>query len=360
MALPNLSSPFPSYYPTLSQLNETETTTEATFSTTEVDEDDDKIEGSTTTAATTSSSITDDLWSNLNDTSSVVIDLGGSTSEGLNDINDSTVLSSPYRTCLDPLNELVVHNFQPPSTNSNVELMSGEIYISLLQDSTPIEFDSIQEMEEYTLSYLADNIGGDDFEAVCVHVNDYSYAKAKTLGGNEEDDVESNTLLLLVTYTQKTGSLNRRLDTFHQVHDRLLQSRCTPIDRAKCCTQSAINNNLAGQYCTSIGCNQRCGTGRQPKREIEDLIGQEAASVVPPFVTKDVDYCCEDNYSLAQRTVFDPQMTLAELDVKDIDDVAACSANRYSVLTVRLFMYMCPFHPFHSTLSNPLYLLFYS
>ena len=125
-------------------------------------------------------------------------------------------MSSPYRTCLDPLNELVVHNFQPPSTNSYVELMSGEIYISLLQDSTPIEFGSIQEMEEYTLSYLADNIGGDDFEAVCVHVNDYSYAKAKTqsIGGNEEEDVESNTLLLLVTYTQKTGSLN---DTFHQV-----------------------------------------------------------------------------------------------------------------------------------------------
>ena len=62
---------------------------------------------------------------------------------------------------------------------------------------------------------------------------------------------------------------------------------------------------------------------------------------MPPFVTKDVDYCCEDNYSLAQRTVFDPQMTLAELDVKDIDNVAACSANRYSVLTVRLFTCIC-------------------
>ena len=50
-------------------------------------EDDGESEESTTTIATTSSSTIDDLWSN--DTASVVIDLGGSTSEGLNDTNSS-------------------------------------------------------------------------------------------------------------------------------------------------------------------------------------------------------------------------------------------------------------------------------
>jgi len=92
MALPNTSSPSLSSIPTSSPLNETTTTTEATFSTTEVDkeeDDDDESEESTSTTATTSSSNNDDLWSSFNETASVVIDLGGSTSEGLNDTNSS-------------------------------------------------------------------------------------------------------------------------------------------------------------------------------------------------------------------------------------------------------------------------------
>lgn len=81
------SSPSLSSSPTSSPLNET-TTTVATFSTTQVDkEDDGESEESTTTIATTSSSTIDDLWSN--DIASVVIDLGGTTSEGLNDTNSS-------------------------------------------------------------------------------------------------------------------------------------------------------------------------------------------------------------------------------------------------------------------------------
>lgn len=89
MALPNSSSPSLSSSPMSSPLNETMTPTEATFSTTELDkeDDDEPLESTTTTATTTSS--TDDLWSNLNDTSSVVIDLLGSTSEGLNGTNSS-------------------------------------------------------------------------------------------------------------------------------------------------------------------------------------------------------------------------------------------------------------------------------
>ena len=85
-ALPNTSSPSLSSSPTSSPLNET-TTTEATFSKTQVDKEDDDETGeeSTTTTATTST----DLWSSFDDTSTVVIDLLGSSSEGLNDTNSS-------------------------------------------------------------------------------------------------------------------------------------------------------------------------------------------------------------------------------------------------------------------------------
>ena len=272
---------------------------------------------------------------------------------------------SPYRTCLDTMSnsETTVHTCQAPFTRRNEKLINGEMYLSLLQDSTLIVPNTVQQMEEYTLSYLADNIGGRLFEPVCVQVLDDSYQtssnrnrntknnvfnrgkKNEDEGEDKDEDVESNTLLLLVTYIQKMGptkrNSNRRLEftnsTFHQVQERLLQSSCTPLNRAQCCSQSAINTN-AGAFCTSIGCDsRRCGRGRQPRRanffvQRRILKGQEP--IVAPFATKGKDYCCLDDESLKQRTKFDPMMTLAELDVKNIDDVAVCSANRYSIMTV--------------------------
>jgi len=284
--------------------------------------------------------------------------------------DDCLKQDSPYRTCLDTMSnsETTVHTCQAPFTRRNEKLISGEMYLSLLQDSTPIVPNTVQQMEEYTLSYLADNIGGRVFEPVCVQVLDDSYqtsnnrnSKKKNVFNRgkknddeeEDEDVESNTLLLLVTYIQKMGPINkqgpinRRLEftnsTFHQLQERLLQGSCTPLNRAQCCSQSAINTN-AGAFCTSIGCNSRsCGRGRQPRRnnffvQRRTLKGQEA--IVPPFATKGKDYCCLDPESLKQRTKFDPMMTLAELDVRDIDDVAVCSANRYSIMTVSCFAFV--------------------
>jgi len=283
--------------------------------------------------------------------------------------DDCLKQDSPYRTCLDTMSnsETTVHICQAPFTRRNEKLISGEMYLSLLQDSTPIVPNTVQQMEEYTLSYLADNIGGRLFEPVCVQVLDDSYKTSSGRNSNkknvfkrgkknedeeEVEDVESNTLLLLVTYIQKMGPINRRLEftnsTFHQLQVRLLQSSCTPLNRAQCCSQSAINTN-AGAFCTSIGCDsRRCGRGRQPRRanffvKRRILKGQEP--IVAPFATKGKDYCCLDDESLKQRTKFDPMMTLAELDVKDIDDVAVCSANRYSIMTVSCFAFVSfPFH----------------
>ena len=284
--------------------------------------------------------------------------------------DDCLKQDSPYRTCLDTISisETTVHTCQAPFTRRNEKLINGEMYLSLLQDSTPILPNTVQQMEEYTLSYLADNIGGRVFEPVCVQVLDDSYQTSSNRNRNtknvfnrgkknkdeeEDEDVESNTLLLLVTYIQKMGPINRRLEftnsTFHQVQERLLQNSCTPLNRAQCCSQSAINSN-SGAFCTSIGCNSRsCGRGRQPRRnnffvQRRILKGQEP--IVAPYATKGKDYCCLDDESLKQRTKFDPMMTLAELDVKNIDDVAVCSANRYSIMTVSCdaFVVSCPFY----------------
>ena len=76
-----------------------------------------------------------------------------------------------YRTCLDRLQntgtgftyENLVHTNMSPFVARNEQLMQGTMYISLLQDSTEMNDKAIQQMEEFTLSYLADNIGGNNF-----------------------------------------------------------------------------------------------------------------------------------------------------------------------------------------------------
>ena len=359
--------------------------------------------------------------------------------------------TNPYRTCLSSDGTSIVHTYSKPQISSNEEIVQGTMYLSLLQDSTPLScntnavdgyagVNTIEQMEELTLSYLADNVGygRTGFGVVCVQVEERVYdessvqtrnssgGRVKMNGGrvknvfnhnnnnnnnnnNNKNDgrrqlqqrevVESNTLKLRVSYVQKidtttTGSSSRNLEqqemeeeivvvdfkehekelsvttnsiieTKQQAQDvdqRSLQqeegdSICTPLDRAQCCSQYSINNS-PGQYCTKLGCNVlRCGTGRErPRRSnmfgrhligrnvVEEVIESnevEATNEIEsvtnrrlypiPYSLKGSDYTT----ALRRQTVFNPKETWAQLDVENIENVAVCSVNRYSVEMVR-------------------------
>ena len=349
--------------------------------------------------------------------------------------------TNPYRTCLSSDGTSIVHTYNKPQVASNEEIVQGTMYLSLLQDSTPLScntnavtgyagVNTIEQMEELTLSYLADNVGygRTGFGVVCVQVEERVYDKSSvqtrnSSGGrvkkngdkmknvfhhnNNKNDgrrqlqqrevVESNTLKLRVSYVQKidtttTGSSSRNLEqqemeeevlvndehekelsvttsgiieTKQQAQDtdqRSLQQQeedniCTPLDRAQCCSQYSINNS-PGQYCTKLGCNVlRCGTGRQRPRRGNNMFGRnlignvveevtesneveatnEIESVINrrlypiPYSLKGSDYTT----ALRRQTVFNPKETWAQLDVENIENVAVCSVNRYSVEMVR-------------------------
>ena len=299
---------------------------------------------------------------------------GGGTTGGSKSCLQKTIA---YNTCLDRLSsggggysyDTIVHTKLPPYTARNERLVSDTIYLSLLQDDTPMNCNTIKQMEEYTLSYLADNIGGSGFQPACVQVMDaahdaskvqqvYNYKdmhknvfndgkQKKKDKGKRDETIESTTLILLVTYVEKLG------------HQKSLRSsgQYTTLEKARCCSQNAINHkpgsaNL-GQFCTLLGCNvHNCGGGRQRGRgnfftrklknelsvDVHEYEGMSQRklpkNVVLPFTLKKMDYTVE----LSQSTDFTPDASWAELGVDNVDDVAKCSTNRYSLETVRILL----------------------
>ena len=252
---------------------------------------------------------------------------------------------NPYRTCLDRFTnrqggfsyDTITHTNLQPFTARNERLMSDIIYLSLLQDSTSMNANSVEQLEEYTLSFLADNIGGRGFEPACVQIMDRSYDTTKVQNiikglrnsknvfehddKNAVDSIESNTLKLQVTYVEKLGPMNRSAGS------------CLPIDKALCCSQKVINNanhKTIGQYCISKGCNvDNCGSGRRQKRGNVFIKDQQRSLQNSPFTLKEKDYTVELGYS----TTYQPEEAWVELGVDNIDNVARCSTNRYSIET---------------------------
>jgi len=224
--------------------------------------------------------------------------------------------TNPYRTCIDRQSnrESIIHTYLPPHTTPKEQLINGQVYLSLLQDSTPVNCTTIEQFEEYTLSYLLDNIGSNrKFDVACVQVDERGFDRSGIqLVDNDNNSrrknvfnrqlqrevIKSNTLRLHVTYVEKniddtstqqqdiedTGeeeevlfNVDSTIEKIYQDDEELQQlhtqgrslqtntgaDECTPIQRALCCTQHSINNER-GQWCSKLGCNvQHCGTGRR-------------------------------------------------------------------------------------------------
>ena len=239
---------------------------------------------------------------------------------------------TPYRTCIDRQSnrESIIHTYIPPYTSPSEQLINGQVYLSLLQDDTPVNCTTIEQFEEYTLSYLIDNIGYNrKFDVVCLQVDDRGYDRSgiqivdNDSSRNRKENVftrklsreviKSNTLRLHVTYVEKNieDTTNTRpqqqdigeeeevwfnvdstVEKIYQDDEELQQlhaqgrslqtnagaDECTPIQRALCCTQHSINNER-GEWCSKLGCNvQRCGTGRR-RREVNNFFNRRGLVV---------------------------------------------------------------------------------
>jgi hypothetical protein len=168
---------------------------------------------------------------------------------------DPDAFDPAYNTPLEP--------YSKPYTASDEKLWTGSMWITLLQDDTNVNCNSMIAMEEATLKYLYENVGSrNTYEPVCVFVSDSAYDRQEALDGSG-DVIESTVLRIEVTYVMKDWFYNdfRALEVDeegmeemdglgedHMDERELVGTRCRPQDRARCSSQSAINTNV-GQYC---------------------------------------------------------------------------------------------------------------
>eukprot|EP00804_Cyclotella_cryptica_P018209 CCRYP_005958-RC/>CCRYP_005958-RC protein AED:0.26 eAED:0.26 QI:1702/1/1/1/0.86/0.89/38/579/1095 len=280
--------------------------------------------------------------------------------------------AGPYRTCFHRWNTFNTCNTivdERPPIGLDEVLLSGTMYLTLLQEISTVTCEKEIQLERALLTYLADNVGSDStFEPVCVYAAES--AQSQQLVPNRVGQfVESTAIKMQVQYIQKTGS--RKLDTNTKHDERHLQSNaCTPTDRALCCSQHAINGFVA-KHCASLGCSlNKCGSGRRPRKlprnlshgvdfdqthMVERRTGKSGKSakaaffhgksakaqyhVAPGAKPAPIDTCPwygmlfgqEFNEVVRKYTLFNPELSRSLLGVESTSSVAICSANRYSI-----------------------------
>lgn len=232
-----------------------------------------------------------------------------------------------------------VKPYRRPYTRSNEELVSDLMWIPLLQDDTKVDCDSMIQFEEAALTYLADNVGDEyTFQPMCVFVQDSAYHEQDVIG-DSGDMVMSTVLEVEVTYVVQRGAQRWTRGLEEEVEfaagddekelERDLIARCTSIDKAQCCSQSAINGDI-GKYCQKKGCNaNRCGKGRRtsPRELGEENIEGDTEETTSDRELRGMDF----NDAVRRQTPFQPDDSWTLLKMDDLEAVATCSANRYSV-----------------------------
>jgi hypothetical protein len=165
---------------------------------------------------------------------------------------------------VDPAYNTPLEPYARPYTKSNEQLVSGTMWLTLLQDGTTVNCDAQISMEEAVLEYLKDSVGGPfTYEPVCAFVKDWAYDSQKVLDGSD-DVVEVTVLEMEITYVVKDSWMGRNerdledeekewedLEEFEHPNEEnrdLLGGRCTPLGHIMCGSQFSINSQY-GQSC---------------------------------------------------------------------------------------------------------------
>ena len=229
--------------------------------------------------------------------------------------------------------------YTPPYVASDEKVMTTVMDLSLLMDSTRVNCNNMVAIEEVLLNYLADNIGSEDtFQPVCAYTLDSARSKQNVPDGNGKI-AEATALAFELMFVLKRGAAQRQNRDFRVLesgHDRQLRNRCSPKNKATCCSQGAANGDI-GAFCSSVGCSiSRCGQGRRysnrhllRKLEVEN----ENRDLQVTGRGSSFGFYKNKNFNTVVKgfTAFQPVETRAILGTSDINAVAICSANCYSI-----------------------------
>ena len=171
-------------------------------------------------------------------------------------------------------------------------LLEGTMHLALIQEgSSPMTTcEDIIQLEALTLDFLADNIGSeeDTFLPACVHIVEQVYDRQFTSKGVSESTAFKVELTFIDTGDTQGLRKRRKLVSLQQDGRNL--SNCSLIDKALCCSQHAMSNNIGiGSFCEKVGCSQAfCGEGRHQVRRRQLLrVTQKLEQLqLPQLVTR--------------------------------------------------------------------------
>ena len=273
-----------------------------------------------------------------------------------------------YRTCIkrasDPSNNLKEDEIscspfkrsKAPFIDDDEELVFGSIHLTLSQEEPlPQSCGDLIVMEEVTLQFLQDNIGGDDtFSPVCVYIAE-SFPDSKIVHDGSGKTVETIALKLDIAFVLKLDFVDwierqtgRRLEaeqyqreaSHKNDHSRILRVSCDSSDYSRCCTQSSIDINDS-KYCSSQACpTKKCGRKEKKKNRNNRMLLENSSQMLlrtgdsrklqclsKPIIRDLFGKDFKD--VVATYSEFKPRQTRAILNASDTESVAVCTADRY-------------------------------
>jgi len=224
-------------------------------------------------------------------------------------------------------------------------------HLALVQDFFDITSIDIADMEEVTLKYLLDNIGGENkFTPEELTIINFSFGiQTSSVGSGVQ--VETVAFQMNVTLSMKKsfadwvdeeGTIDdssRRLAVLsHPTQRRMQSKKCSPKNYATCCLNGSINQDADSKTCKSLGCNrQRCR--KKPPKGIRLLFEELDERIIESQVQArnlEIDdnlWGLDFNEVLRQYTNFESETTKSILNATDTQSVATCGAERYAEFT---------------------------
>ena len=231
--------------------------------------------------------------------------------------------------------------------NKDEELVSGSFHLAIVIDPNEIIYSDnmIDEMEEITLEYLKDNIGGENrFTPISVNMIDLA-SGSQEVGQGSNEFLLSTVMKINVTLAVKVTFIEW-LNQQHQLQMRhLVSSRhlgvkiCPNRDYFACCEHDAINKDAPSANCIAKGCtNKRCKrtwAKKEDKRKNKNKnnnreLHASTKSVRELLEEEDVDLSDKNFLDVIRKyTTVKPKQVRSILNATDTKQVASCSVNRY-------------------------------
>jgi hypothetical protein len=204
-------------------------------------------------------------------------------------------------------------------------------------------------LEEISLKYLKDNLGGaDTFSPICSLISE-SAIKNEVVNDGSGQVMQTIALKLDVVFAFKRTFAQEIESSKHRHWLRHLQisrnlATCNRGGFGMCCSSKAFNSQAASGSAT---CGGGCGSSRcSKKKKKKPSRTLFESSTLPDFYQQEFDVVLES------YTDFDPEETRGLLGAKSTEDVAACAVNRFIEDVLNIPSMTCEKYRKYECISN--------